>query len=115
MKSATKNSTDVTLELSSNMTGSFEINFLHDSLITDWQVLYLCKAFARNSSVNVKLSKIQLFKIIQSGPFLGRRLRPLMIVSLLLMINVIKALAESVFILLMLTAAASVADSIIHK
>ena len=65
LKSATKSSTDVTLGLSSNMTGSSEINFLHNSLITDWQVLCLCKAFASNSSVNVKLSKTQLLKIIQ--------------------------------------------------
>ena len=35
LKFATKNSTDVNLGLSSNMTGSSEINFLHNSLITD--------------------------------------------------------------------------------
>ena len=32
------------------------------------------KAFANNSSANIKLSKTQLHKIVQSGGFLGRRL-----------------------------------------
>ena len=52
------------------------------------QVTSLCKAFAKNLSANIKLSKIQIPKIIQSDGFLGRRLEPLMKVVLLLMKNV---------------------------
>ena len=32
-------------------------NFLHELLLTDRQVTNLCKAFANNSSANIKLSK----------------------------------------------------------
>ena len=38
----------------------------------------LSKAFENNSSVNIKLSEIQLNKIGQWGRFLGRLLRPLL-------------------------------------
>ena len=39
-------------------------NFPHKLLLTDRQVANLCKAFANNSSVNIKLSKTHLFKMI---------------------------------------------------
>ena len=42
------------------------------------QVSSLCKAFAINSSANVKLPKTQLHKIVQSGGFLHRLLGPLL-------------------------------------
>ena len=42
------------------------------------EVLRLGKAFANNSLANTKLSKTQLFKIMQSGGFLGRLLGPLL-------------------------------------
>ena len=42
------------------------------------QVSKLCKAFANDSSANIKLSKTQLHKIGQSGGFLGRLLGPLL-------------------------------------
>ena len=32
-------------------------NFLHELLLTDRQVTNLCKAFANNSSADIKLSK----------------------------------------------------------
>ena len=35
-------------------------NFRHKLLLTDRQVLWLRKAFANNSSANIKLSKTQL-------------------------------------------------------
>ena len=47
-------------------------------LITNTQVLWLRKAFANNSSGNIKLSNIQLHKIEKSGRFLGRISRPLL-------------------------------------
>ena len=42
-----------------------ETNFLHKLLLTETQVLRLCKAFANGSSANIKSSKTQLFKIVQ--------------------------------------------------
>ena len=53
--------------------------------------------------------------MIQSGGFLGRLLGPLLKIGLLLIKNVIKPLAKSVFIPLGLTAVASAADAGIHK
>ena len=53
--------------------------------------------------------------MIQSGAFLGRLLGPLLKTGLPLIKNVIKPLAESVWIPLALTAAASAADAGIHK
>ena len=74
----------------------------------------LRKAFANNSSANIKLSKTQLHKIGQSGGFLGRLLGPLLKTGLPLMKNVLKPLAKSILIPLGLTAAAAT-DAAIHK
>ena len=41
--------------------------FLHQLLLTNTQVSNLRKAFANNSSANIKLSKTELSKMIQSG------------------------------------------------
>ena len=92
-----------------------ETNLPHKLLLTDRQVKNLHKAFAHNSSVNIKLSKIQLSKIVQLGRFLGRILGSLLRMGLPLMKSVIQPLAKSVLIPLGLTAAASVADAGIHK
>ena len=67
------------------------------------------------SSSDIKLSKTQLSKMIQSGGLLGRRPGPLLKTGLPLIKNVIKSLAKSILILLGLTAAASAADAGIHK
>ena len=69
LKSGIKNGTEVTLNLSSNVTGDSndENNFFHKSLLTDTQVSRLGKAFTNYSSANIKLSKTQLHKIGQSG------------------------------------------------
>ena len=53
--------------------------------------------------------------MIQSGGFLGRLLGPLLKTGLPLIKNVIRPLAKSVLIPLVLTAAASAADAGIHK
>ena len=105
------------MRLSSNVIGNSDdkINFPHELLLTNRQVANLHKAFANNSSADIKLSKTQLSKMIQSGGFLGRLLGPLLKTGLPLMKNVIKPLAKSVLILLGLTAAASAADAGIHK
>ena len=64
LKSAIKNETEVVLRLSSNMIGNNEINFAHELLLTDRQVSSLRKSFANHSSIDIKLSKTQLSKMI---------------------------------------------------
>ena len=81
-------------------------------LLTNTQVSRLCKAFANNSSANMKLSKTQLHKIGESG---GRILGPLLKAGLRLMGNVLKPLTKSVLIPLGLKAAASATNEGIHK
>ena len=92
-----------------------DINFLHKLLLTNRQVANLCKTFANNLSINIKLSKMQLSKIVQSGGFLGRLLGLLLKNSSPLMKNVLQPLAKSVLIPLRLTAAASTTDAEIHE
>ena len=117
LKSLIKNETDVVLRISSNMVGNSNdnTNFPHELLLTNRQVANIRKAFANHSSTDIKLSKTQLSKMIQSGGFLGRLLGPLLKTGLPLMKSVIKPLAKSVLIPLGLTAAASAADAGIHK
>ena len=115
-KSAIKNETAVVLKLSSNMIGDDdETNVPHKILLTNRQLANLRKAFANHLSTDIKLSKTQLYKMMQSGGFLGRLLGPLLKTGLPLIKNVIKPLAKSVLIPLGLTAAASAADAGIHK
>ena len=117
LKSAIKNETDVVLRISSNMIGKSgdNTNFPHELLLlTNRQVANLRKAFAKNTSTDIKLSKTQLSKMIQSGGFLGRLLGPLLRTGLPLMKSVIKPLAKSVLVPLGL-AAASAAEAGIHK
>ena len=116
-QSAIKNENDVVLRLSSNMVGNLNdnTNFPHEFLLTIRQVENIRKVFAKNTSTDIKLSKTQLSKMIQSGGFLGRLLGPLLKTGLPLMKSVIKPLAKSVLIPLGLTAAASAADAGIHK
>ena len=115
LKSAIKNEAEVVLRLSSNMIGDNETNFPHKLLLTNRQVSNLRKAFANHLSADIKLSKTQLSKMIQSGGFLGRLLGPLLKTGLPLIKNLIKPLAKSVLIPLGLNAAASAADAGIHK
>ena len=117
LKSAIKNETEVVLRLSSNMIGDSndETNFPHKLLLTDRQVLNIRKAFSDNSSADIKFSKTQLSKMIQSGGFLDKLLVLLLKTGLPLMKSVIKTLAKSVLIPLGLTAVASSADAGIHK
>ena len=89
-------------------------NFPHKLLLTNRQVANLCKAFASYSSTDIKLSKTQLSKIIQSGGFPGRLLGPLLKTELPLIKSLIQPLAKCVLILLGLTAAAA-ADAGIHN
>ena len=115
LKLGIKNVTEVTLKISSNVVGDSndEDNFPHKLLLNNTQVSKLRKAFANNSSANIKLSKSR--KIGQSGGFLGRLLRPLLKTGFHLIRNVLKPLAKSVLIPLGLTIAASATNSAIHK
>ena len=114
-KAAIKNETEVILRLSSNVIDDNEANFPHKLLFTNRQISNLRKTFANYLSTDIKLSKAQLSKMIQSGEFLGRLLGPLLKTGLPLIENGIKPLAKTVLILLGLTAAASAADAGIHK
>ena len=92
-----------------------KINFPHKLLLTKRQVINLRKAFENNSSTDIKLSKTQLSKMIQSGRFFGRLFGPLLKIGLPLMKNLIKPLAKKVLISLGLTATSSAADAGIDK
>ena len=65
-------------------------------LLTNTQDSKLRRAFANNSSANIKLSKTQLHKIGQSGGFLDRFLGALLKTGLPIIGNVLKKLAKSV-------------------
>ena len=117
LKSSIKNETEVVIRLSPNMIGDSndKDNFPHELLLTDRQVSGIRKAFSNTSSVDIKFSKTQLSKMIQSGEFLGKLLGPLLKTGLPLTKKVITPLAKSVLIPLGLTATASAADAGIHK
>ena len=53
-------------------------NFPHELLSTNRQIENIRKAFANHLSTDIKFSKTQLSKMIQSGGFLGRLLKPLL-------------------------------------
>ena len=101
LKSSIKNETDVVLRISSNMVSNSNdnTNFPHELLLINRQVTNICKAFANHSSIDIKLSKTQLSKMIQSGGFLGNLLGklagPLMKVTMPLAKNVLAPLGLS--------------------
>ena len=113
LKSSIKNETDVVLRISSNMVGNSNdnTNFPHELLLTNRQVANIRKALANHSSTDIKLSKTQLSKMIQSGGFLGNLLGklagPLMKVAMPLAKNVLAPLG--------LSAAMSAIDGSIKK
>ena len=72
---AVKNKTGTTLRIS---TGMFhENNLPHELLLTMRQKTKLRNALNNNTSIDIKLSKAQITKIIQSGGFLGSLLSKL--------------------------------------
>ena len=80
LKLGIKNGTEVTLKISSKVVDDSydEDNFPHKLILTNTQVSELHKAFQNGSSANMKLTKTELYKIRQSGGFLGRLLGPLL-------------------------------------
>ena len=86
-------------------------NLPHDLLLKTRQKIKLRNAFNNNMSTDLKLSRTQISKIIQSGGFLGSLLSklagPLMKVAIPLAKNVLAPLG--------ITAAASAIDAGIQK
>ena len=74
LKSAIKNGTEVTFNLSSNLTGNSngKTKFSHKLLLTNTQVSKIFKPFTNGSSANVKFSKTQLSKFMQPREILGQ-------------------------------------------
>ena len=80
----------------------------HELLLTTRQNIKLRNAINNNSAIDIKLSKAQIKKLIQSGGFLGKLLAgPLMKVAMPLAKNVLAPLG--------LTAAMSAIDGCIQK
>ena len=94
LKTAVKDKTGTTLRMSLKMFA--ENDLPHELLLTTRQKTKLRNAFNNNMSTDLKLSKAQISKIIQSGGFLGRLLGPLLKTGLPLIKNIIKPLAKSV-------------------
>ena len=76
LKTAVKNKTGTTLRISLKMFNGNDSP--HESLLTIRQKTKLRNAFNDNISTDLKLSRAQISKIIQSGGFLGRLLGPLL-------------------------------------
>ena len=108
-ENAVKNKTGTTLRMSLKMFNGNDLP--HDLLLTTRQRTKLRNAFNNIISADIKLCKAQIFKIIQSGGFLG---------SLLIklagpLIKVAVPLAKNALALLGITAAASAIDAGIQK
>ena len=75
LKNAVKNNTGMALRMSLRMINGN--NLPHEFLPTERQKTKLRNAFNNNISTDIKLSKAQITKIIQSGGFLGSLLSKL--------------------------------------
>ena len=109
LKTAAKDKTGTSLRMNFKMFA--EDDLPHELLLTTRQKTKLRNAFNNNMSTDLKLSKAQISKIIQSGGFLGSLLSklagPLMKVAI--------PLAKNVLAPLEITAAASAIDAGIQK
>ena len=110
-KISNKNGAGVTLRLSSSIIGDYKLSFPQNLSLTDKQTLNLCKAFPKDLSTDVKLSKAQIFWIVQLGGFLGKLVITLLKIDLPLVKNVLIPPAKSVLIPLWLTATVLVVDA----
>ena len=75
LKNVVKNKTGTTLRISLKMFNGN--NFPHELLLTTRQKAKVRNAFNNNMSTDLKLSKAQISKIMQSGGFLGSLLSKL--------------------------------------
>ena len=109
LKTAVKDNTGTTLRINLKMLDGNDLP--HELLLTTRQKTKLRNAFNNNMSTDIKLSKAQITKIIQSGGFLGSLLSklagPLMKVAVPLAKNILAPLG--------ITAAASALDAGIQK
>ena len=108
LKSAGKSNGGTTLRINARMFNSDSLP--HELLLTTRQTTKLRNAIENNMSTDIKLSKAQISKIIQSGGFLGKRLGPLLKTRLPLLKSVIKLPG-----LLGLTAASSAINAGVQK
>ena len=108
LKSAVKSNERRTLRMSARMFNGN--NLPHELLLTARQTTKLRNSIENNMSTDIKLSKAQISKIIQSGKFLGKILGLLLKTGLPLLKSVIKPLG-----LLHLTAASSAIDAGVQK
>ena len=109
LKTAVKDKTRTTLRISLKM---FDGNDLpHELLLTTRQKTKLRNAFNNNMSTDLKLSKAQISKIIQSGGFLGSLLSKL--AGLLMKVAI--PLAKNVLAPLGIATAVSATDAEIQK
>ena len=94
LKTAAKNKTGTTLRMSFRILDGNDL--AHEFLLTTRQKTKLRNAFNNNMSTDLKLSKAQISKIIQSGGFLGSLLSklvgPLMKVAVPLEKNILAPL-----------------------
>ena len=75
LKTAVKNKTGTALRINFKMFNGND--FQHELLLTARQKAKLRNAFNNNMSTDLKLSKVQISKIIKSGRFLGSLLNKL--------------------------------------
>ena len=108
LKSAVKNKQGTTLRMDGRMFNGN--NLRHEFLLTTRQTTKLRNAIETNLQTDIKLSKAQISKIIQSGRFLGKIFGPLLKTGLPLLKSAIKPLG-----LLGLTAASSAIDAGVQK
>ena len=108
LKSAAKNKQGATLRIGAKMFNGN--NLPHELLLTTRQITKLRNNIENNLQTDIKLSKAQIFKLIQSGGFLGKILGPLLKTGLPLLKSVIKPLG-----LLGLIAASSAIDAEVQK
>ena len=109
LKNTVKNKTGTTLTISFKMFN--ENNLLHELLLTTRQKTKVKNAFNNNISTDLKLSKAQISKIIQSGGFLGSLLSKLADPFMKIAVS----LAKNFLAPLGITAAASAIDAGIKK
>ena len=76
IKTAVKDKTGTTLRMSLKMFDGDDLP--HELLLTTWQKTKLRNAFNNNISTDLKHSRGQISKIIESGGFLARLIGPLL-------------------------------------
>ena len=104
LKTAVKNKTGTTLRISLKMFNGNDLP--HELLLTTRQKTKLRNAFNNNMSTDVKLSRVQISKIIQPGEFLG---------SFCKLAGSLMKVAKDILVSLGITAAASAIDAGIQK